>query len=178
MATLTLFVKGGAQLTDAIKNDKGHGSLMTVINHLEACRSGNTKGTVYGGSSATDPAFATNTATLTYASIANNDTITIAGTVLTCVTGTPTTDQFKKVTDAATTATNLAAAINAQTTLKTFLSAAAVGGVVTITCYYPGKIGNTLTLATSNAPGFALGAATFSGGAGGIEAASTSYTIG
>ena len=80
------------------------------------------------------PVRATGTVTLTYASVANNDTVTIAGTVLTCVTGTPAGAQFKKVTDGPTTAANLAALINSNSTLNKLVTATSAASVVTLTC--------------------------------------------
>jgi phage tail sheath gpL-like len=128
--------------------------------------------------SANAPVQASGTVTLTYASIADSDTVTILGSVLTCVTGTPTTAQFKKQTNAATTAANLAAAINAHATLSLLVSAAAASGVVTVTALANGAIGNQGTLATSNSSGFGLSAANLANGAGGAETTTTSYSRG
>lgn len=126
--------------------------------------------------SANDPVAAAGTFTLTYASIANSDTVTIGQTTLTCVTGTPTTAQFKKEVDLATTATNFAAAINAHATLSLYMSAVALAGVVTVTMLQKGGFGNLVKFATSNGAGFALVQPT--GGAGGAEEAATTYALG
>ena len=136
-------------------------------------------GTVVNASYSTAaPVQASGTNTLTYASISNNDTFTVAGTVLTCVTGTPTGAQFKKQTDGPTTAANLAALINGNATLKLICVAKAASSVVTITAIAYGKIGNQFTLATSNSTGFALSAGTLASGAGGAEVAFTAYSLG
>lgn len=124
------------------------------------------------------PVRATATNTLTFASIANNDTVTIAGTVLTCVTGTPAGPQFKKVTDGPTTAANLAAAINANAALSKLVLATSAGSVVTLTCLIAGTIGNLITQATSNGTGFVLSSATLLTGAGGAETAPVAYSRG
>lgn len=129
-------------------------------------------------SAALAPVRATGTITLTFASIANNDTVTIAGTVLTCVTGTPAGPQFKKVTDGPTTAANLAALINSNATLSKLVFATSSGSVVTLTCLASGTIGNLVTQATSNGTGFVLSAATLTTGAGGAETAPVSYSRG
>jgi phage tail sheath gpL-like len=121
---------------------------------------------------------ASNTVTLTYASIANNDTVTVAGTALTCVTGTPTGAQFKKVTDGATTAENLAALINANTTLAKVVSATSSGAVVTVKAVEAGEAGNFITLATSNATGFGLGGSVLASGAGAADQPATTYSLG
>lgn len=123
-------------------------------------------------------AAAKQTITLTYASIANADTVTIAGVVLTCVTGTPAGVQFKKVTDATVTAANLVALINATATLNIYGWAANVAGVVTFTAHEAGLAGNFITVATSNATGFGLGAATLAGGTGGAQTKAISCSRG
>jgi hypothetical protein len=85
---------------------------------------------------------------------ANGDTVTIGATALTCTTGaSPTTRQFAKGTDAATTATNLARAVG-QVSGMTGTAAAAV---VTVR----GLSGTRL--ATSNPGAFVLSAATIAG---------------
>ena len=57
--------------------------------------------------------YASGTLTLTYASIANLDTVVINGHTLTCVTAAPTlATQFRKLTDLDTTVRNLIACIN------------------------------------------------------------------
>lgn len=121
---------------------------------------------------------ASQTITLTYGSIAGSDTVTVAGQVLTCVTGTPSTHQFKKVTDGTATAANLAALINADSGTKLTVSATSSGAIVTVTALNPGEEGNFVTLATSNASGFALGAATLAGGLGGADTVAVNYSRG
>lgn len=129
-------------------------------------------------SAALAPVRASGTNTLTFASIANNDTVTIAGTALTCVTAAPSGAQFRKITDGPTTAANLAAAINANAALSKLVFATAVASVVTITCLAAGTIGNLITQATSNGTGFVLSAATLTSGAGGAETAPVAYSRG
>lgn len=119
---------------------------------------------------------ATQTLTLTYASISNNDTCVIAGVTLTCVTGTPSGAQFKKQTDATVTAANLVALVNSLATISIYVKAANVAGVVTLTAQAPGKVGNFLTLVGST--GMVAGAATFSGGTGGCETTPVNYARG
>jgi hypothetical protein len=123
------------------------------------------------------PVRATNTLTLTYAGISNNDTVVIAGTTLTCVTGTPSGfTQFKKQTDATVTATNLVAAVTGNTTLNKLMTAASVAGVVTLTLLTPGVVGNQVPLVGS--AGIVVGAAAFANGAGGYETAVVNYSRG
>ena len=127
--------------------------------------------------SANAPVRATNTLTLTYASISNNDTFVLQGTTYTCVTGTPSgAVQFKKQTDATVTAANLVAAVNANTTSNKLCFASNVAGVVTFTLLAYGAVGNQATLVGST--GMVAGAATFASGAGGAETVILNYTRG
>lgn len=128
--------------------------------------------------SASPPVRATGTYTLSYGDIANNDTVTIGGTVLTCVTGTPSGPQFKKQNDGTVTAANMAAAVNAEATISKLFYATSSGVVVTLQALTPGVIGNKLTIATSNGTGFVVSAATLASGTGGDETAPLTYTRG
>lgn len=126
--------------------------------------------------SANAPVKASTTLTLTFASISNNDTCVVAGVTLTCVTGTPSGAQFKKVTDATTTAANLVALINSNTTTSKLVKAANALGVVTISALIPGAIGNFITLVGST--GMVAGAATLGSGAGGAETVAVNFSRG
>lgn len=89
--------------------------------------------------------------TITFSSIANNDTITVCGVVFTCKTsGASGAAQFNIGASTDTSAAvNAAAKINAHTTLTYMVTAAAASGVITITCVRKGLIGNFLTTAIS-----------------------------
>lgn len=168
-----------ANLGGFIKDASEPREEMRGLRHLfERLSGGLEKASVTVQSSASAPVRATGTLTLTFASIANNDTVTIAGTVLTCVTGTPSGAQFKKVTDGPTTAVNLAALINSNATLSLLMKAVAVSSVVTCTINTVGAIGNQATLATSNSGGIAVSAANFATGAGGAETSPVAYSRG
>ena len=93
--------------------------------------------------------------TLTYASIADGDTVTVHGIVLTCITGSAAVElaQFKKETDAAATAANLEDLIDAIFDSTTGVSAASSAGVVTIT--------GALSVTTSNSAGFAISSSSY-----------------
>lgn len=119
---------------------------------------------------------ATQVLTLTYASISNSDTCVVAGVTLTCVTGTPSGAQFKKQTDAPTTAANLVALVNSLATLNIYVKASNVLGVVTFTALAPGKVGNFLTLVGST--GMVATGSTFTGGTGGSETVAVHYARG
>lgn len=186
MANKTLVIvvstpRATGDITDLIKSTSVPRDEMIALSHYfkrlaEGCDKG-VGTTVYASYSTSAPVRATNTLTLTYASISNNDTVVIAGTTLTCVTGTPSGGaQFKKQTDATVTAANLVACVNANSTLKLLMVASNVAGVVTLTLITFGAIGNQAPLVGST--GIVVGAAAFASGAGGAEIANVSYSRG
>lgn len=174
MSTLTVVIKTNKKVADFKKTGQTTANLSRIVNLLSGLKSGVLQGAVTLTSSTANPVAAAATATITYADIANNDTITILGVTLTCVTGTPTTDQFKKETNASTTATNLATAVNANSTLAKHVYATASSGVVTLTVNQKGSIGNFLEDITKSSTGIAL--VQWTGGTGGTE--STAVSIG
>lgn len=96
--------------------------------------------------------------------VANTDTLTVAGTALAAKASVANQSQFLiGATDTAY-AANVAACINAHTTLQKIVKATSSAGTLTIQCKVPGPIGNALTLAEAG-NGFTLGGATLAGGA-------------
>lgn len=168
-------------VTSLVKNVSQKREEMRALSHyFHRLASGDDKGVgsvVNVSYSASAPVRATNTLTLTYASISNNDTVVIAGLTLTCVTATPSGNaQFQKLTDAPTTALNLVKCINANPTLSALMSATNVAGVVTLTLNVYGAVGNQVPLVGST--GIVAGASKFASGAGGSEVANVSYIMG
>lgn len=92
------------------------------------------------------PAFASGTLTLSSASGAVGGTI--GGTLVTVTASGGDT----------ATATALAAAINADATVKTFVTATSAAGVVTLTAISPGTMGNSMSLVASGTGSSASGA--------------------
>lgn len=105
--------------------------------------------------------------TVTCATVLANDTVTINGSVFTAVTGAAGANQFDRTpgTDT-TTATNLAAAINASVDPKIagIIGAKSAAAVVTVYFKQRGTVGNATTLTSSGAT-LAVSGATFAGGA-------------
>lgn len=95
------------------------------------------------------------TVTITYASVADGDTVTVHGIILTCITGSAAVElaQFKKETDATATGDNLEDLIDAIFDSTTGVSAASSAGVVTIT--------GARSVTTDNATGFAISSSTY-----------------
>jgi hypothetical protein len=92
-----------------------------------------------------------------------NDTVTVAGTAFTAKASASTSTEFTIGADATATATNLAAKLNAHTTISRYVTASSALGVVTLTAAVPGVFGNLVTLseALTNAT---VSGATLSGG--------------
>lgn len=140
--------------------------------------SGTENGSFTLQSSANAPVNASGTVTLTNASIAAGNTVTVAGVVFTAETSGATGAQFNIGGTATITASNMVAAINSDTSINKLVLASSNAGVVTITSLVPGAIGNFLTLATSNSTGFGLSAATLASGSGGSETVAVTYSRG
>ena len=108
------------------------------------------------------------TATLTFTSTgpANDEAFTVCGTTFTAKTSGATGNQWNRSDTVATSAANLAAAINASATAKVtgVVTASAALGVVTFTANIPGKVGNGLEIAVGTLANTALSAGGFSGG--------------
>lgn len=183
MSSLVVTIKSartGLDLADRFNRPSSHprAQVRQLIAHLEGAEGGCENISFDIQTGAADPVAASGTATLTYASIAAADTVTVAGVVLTCVTGAPSGAQWQKVTDGPTTAANLAALINSNATTSSYVYAVASGSVVTVKCLVKGPIGNLVTLASSNGVGVAVSGAVLAGGAGGGLVAPTTYSLG
>ena len=89
------------------------------------------------------------TGTVTLASFVANDTVTINGVVLTGKASPAGSAEFACGVSDTADAAALAAVINAHTTLNTMVVATSALGVVTLTAYVPGALGNAVTLAIS-----------------------------
>jgi hypothetical protein len=112
-----------------------------------------------------------------FANLDNDDTLTIGGVQLTAKTsGANGTTQFALDTDSDTTATALANCINANTTLSKHFTATVADDEVTVTAKQKGSLGNLIGMSTSDADGLVL--TQFTGGAGGAEETSVSYSLG
>ena len=105
--------------------------------------------------------------TATLASVVATNTIVIGGVTLTCVNSGASSVQFNKGTTDTLTAVNLAAAINALTTINKVVGATSSGAVVTIYSLYPGTIGNLIT--TTATGGTITVAAAMTGGTDGTK---------
>lgn len=108
-------------------------------------------GGVYNGVVAITTTAVQASGTITFSSIANNDTITVNGTVFTAKTSGATGNQFNIGASDTTAAANAAAAINASATgnVSKVVTATSAAAIITITSIVPGNVGNMGTLAIS-----------------------------
>lgn len=95
---------------------------------------------------------------ITLASVADSDTLTIGGVAFTAQDADPGANEFLQTGSDTADAAAAAAAINASTTagIAGCVTASSSGAVLTITAVVPGKIGNAITLATSNGTRLAI----------------------
>lgn len=179
MSSLTITVNSDrteGNLQDLFLNKEGRVCALRLKTLFRGAASGQESCEFYIASSADAPVRATGSITAVYANLIATDSVSIGGTVLTCVSaGTPTSAQFKKETSLAVTLSNLAATINAHTTLSKYLIAVASATAVSLTCRHYGVIGNAIVLSASVGTPGALAVSAFSGGAGGAESALSTY---
>lgn len=166
-------------LSNKIKqgSDRHKQVLEELVKYFEAMKGGfGPKGTV--DIDVSSAAVVQASATVTCASVQAADTVTVAGVVLTAHAVTNTGVNFALGASDAACATNLAAAINRQTTLKEWVIAEANSAVVTIRSLVKGQIGNAITLTTSDGTKLAAtGSGRLASGTGGTSnAGPTQYT--
>lgn len=165
MSTIAINIKTNKLASDFAKPAQDKENLTRILNLIKGLESGALQGAIFIQTSTDDPVAATATATITYASLADGDTIVIFGVTITCRTGTPIANEFKKETDATVSAVNLAAAINANATLSKYMTATSALGVVTLTSNLRGAIGNFLAILAETGNGMVV--AQWTGGTGG-----------
>lgn len=150
--------------SNPIKTGDKRGNLRRIANQLIKAASGQSIPAV--SMDARHSAVAAS-GTVTCASVAAADTVTVNGLVFTAVNGgTPTAVQFDMSGSDTADAASLVAAINASTdaAIQGVVTASNVAGVVTITAVVPGKTGNAITLSSSNGTRAAVSGARLSGG--------------
>jgi len=142
--------------------------LSKAIDVLKGLSGGALLGAVTLAVSSNDPVMASGTVTL--ASVADADTVTIGGTVLTAKTTPSGSAQWARGVSDAADAAALAACINANATTSAKVHATVAGAVVTVAANAAGTLGNLLTLASSGAT-LTVSGANLTGGTGGAESA-------
>jgi hypothetical protein len=173
-----------AQMDDLTRVGSAKAFLAQLQNYLDKVQSGAIAGNVTVLAQVGATAGVKASATATCAAVQAADTVTIAGTALTAIAdnGTPTAVQFKIGSGGGATqngqcATNLAACINANTTLNKLVSASAAAAVVTVTALNPGLVGSKLTFVSSDGTRLAVtGSGVLASGAG-EDIAPTTYTF-
>lgn len=143
---------------------KPNESYQSLINYLKKLSGGAKKGAV---SVKGRTSLVSASGTVTCATVAAADTVTINGVAFTAVDADAGANEFLQTGTDAVDAAALAAAINASVTagIAGVVTAAAEDDVVTITAVQPGKAGNAITLASSDGVTLAVSAARLAGGA-------------
>jgi len=173
-----------AQMDELTRVGDAKGFMARLQQFLDKVQSGNVAGNVsitahIGGTAGVQAA-----ATATCAAVTANDTVTIGGLALTAIAdnGTPTAVQFKIGSGGgagqnAECATNLAAAINANTTLNKFVVASAAAAVVTVTALNASLLGSKVTFVSSNGTRLAVTGSGYLAGGAGDDVAGTTYSF-
>jgi hypothetical protein len=94
--------------------------------------------------------YASGTITIASTGPTNTETMTIAGVTITATSGSASNNHFVVSSTPSIAAANLAACINASTSLTGIVTATSALGVVTVTAAAPGLIGNGLVMANVN----------------------------
>lgn len=175
MPTLNIQVKVNSADAGQYTKLGKHQSLINASKLIGAIACGAKPGSsVSVAVSSADPVAAS--ATATCASVADADTITIAGTVLTAKTSPSGSAQWARGVSNTADAAALAACINAHTTVSQYVSATSSGAVVTITANVKGPIGNLITLVSSSGTTLAVtGSGNLASGAGGVTGSVTTF---
>ncbi len=156
MSTLNLAIQTGrstAQLGLSFETAAGpHSLAQRIQNYVSSVQTG----TELAGGAGLPPSIAISikenavraSATLTCVTVVDTNTVVINGVTFTAVSAAPSTNEFVRATSNTTTATNLAAAINASVTalVSGYVTASSALGVVTVYSTNYGIYGNQVTL--------------------------------
>lgn len=145
-----------------------------VCNQLSRVASGIAAGEVQLSHSSTSPVAAEAEVAITHANLAADDAIVVCRqTILAKDSGANGTTQFNIGADATEDAVNLAACINANSTLSKYVLAEAASGTVTVTAKLKGAWGNLLSITSSDN---AYSITDFASGTGGFDSAPNSWS--
>ena len=181
-STLLITVKSTRSQADLARLVKSagdtHNQCTALRNYFEGLQAGNESANFSLQTSANAPVQASSTFTLTYGSlVSGTSSVVVGATTLTAQTSPSGQTQWGIGANLAASCANLAACINANTTLNKYCSAAVTAtGVVTVTALVPGVIGNFVT--TTGGTGIVAAHTTLVNGAGGAETTTVSFSRG
>lgn len=128
-------------------SSKPRGAMVAMSRFFDALSIGNRQGKVTAQVNSGDAVAATGT--VTFASIAAADTVTVGTQTFTASASPSGANQFLVTGGDTTAAAALVAAINAHASLKSVVTATSAGAVITVTAAVSGLIGNQIGIAIS-----------------------------
>jgi phage tail sheath gpL-like len=158
----------------ASEASKPHTWANKVKNFMQAIKGGARPASISFAQDATADVSATGT--ITFSSLANNDTITVGGVVFTAKTSGATGAQFNLGSNDTDAAANAVVVLNAHATVGTYVRCTSALGVITLTAARAGAAGNLIGLAIS-AHG-SVSAATLASGANAIPSVPVTFSFG
>lgn len=175
MSSLTLVIStANTDKREFASDGQVNKSLSAASNLLKGIASGNVIGSVVASRSDNDAVQASGT--ITCASVAADDTVTIGKTTLTAKASPASEDEFDQSGTDTADGADLAAVINAHSVLSKFVYATASAGVVTVTAHQAGSVGNHIALSSSNGTRLAVsGSGYLASGAGGCESVPATF---
>lgn len=118
-------------------------------------------------------------ATITLATVAADDTVTIGKTTLTAKASPSGENEFSQAGTDTVDAAGLVTKINAHSVLSKLVVATSSAGVVTVTALAKGEVGNHIVLVSSNGTRLAVtGSGYLASGAGGVNEIAVNYALG
>lgn len=137
-----------ANMRDMLDHTDKRPSLKAFIAAFQAVLGGASKLAMVRSNIAS--ACASATATFVVGSMADGDTISIAGTALTARTAPTLSSEFAILSTSTLTAAAYAACLNANATTQKVARATSSAAVATVTCVYPGPVGNEVRFTKSS----------------------------
>lgn len=178
MSSLVITIKAGrSDITNVVDSSTAdQEGLQKLCNFLEAAKTGCEPCSIDVQTSSTDPVAASGTVTL--ATVAADDTVTIGAVTLTAKASPANENQFSQAGTDTVDAASLVSKINAHSVLSKVVFASSESGVVTITSLVKGLIGNQIALASSDGTTLAVSGAFLAGGTGGATTTAATYKCG
>jgi len=173
MSSLGIIINTDVPSSDLVQSRGTREQCSVLSDYFLRLASGISSGSVELFDSTSDAVAASGT--ITCANVSADDTVTIGSVTLTAKASPSGENQFSQAGTDTADAASLVSKINAHSVLSKIVSASSDAGEVTITALQKGLVGNHIALASSN--GTRLDVEAFSGGTGGLEGTSVSFSL-